>query len=137
LVPRLAAAGYYRSQSRPAIPAGRSIQSLDASEPVVSATEGLIRCGTHGTVRHAFICGHLVEQARSDTKPLVYYLADEADLQPDSTEAPCAWCASCDAVLHREGEWNDATEAAADIQIVCEFCFSEILAKNLAGDPDA
>jgi hypothetical protein len=38
VVPRLAAAGYYRSQSRPAVPAGRSIQSLgplDSSEQVL------------------------------------------------------------------------------------------------------
>jgi hypothetical protein len=40
VVPRLAAAGYYRSQSRPAVPAGRSIQSLGplatSMAPVVS-----------------------------------------------------------------------------------------------------
>ena len=91
-----------------------------------------IICGTHGTVRRAYVCGHLFDTPKDGSQPLVYFQADEgADAEGNSVGD--FGCQGCDEMLQRDGEWNDATEAAADIRVVCEFCLSAILARNVAG----
>jgi hypothetical protein len=41
------------------------------------------------------------------------------------------WCADCDDRLSAAGgEWNDESEAAADIQLMCERCFRDAMALN-------
>lgn len=44
-----------------------------------------------------------------------------------------AWCAACDEVLEREGEWNDRSEAFAGIRPVCRGCYREMKALNGRG----
>lgn len=47
------------------------------------------------------------------------------------------YCDACDRYLGQNGdEWNDETEAHADIQLVCEACFRRIAALNGIGDLD-
>ena len=81
-----------------------------------------ISCGTHGSVGAAFVCGHLVN--KEAVAPLGF---NEPELDPDDTE-PQAWCDACEAVVERDGEWNEGNEAFADIKLVCEFCFARLRA---------
>ena len=81
--------------------------------------ERTIVCGTHGEVLPAYVCAHL---AFSETAPLGF---NQPDLDPGDTEAQ-AWCDGCDAVLEKHGEWNEESEAFADIRLVCEFCFAAL-----------
>ena len=84
----------------------------------------LVECGTHGTVSPAYVCCHLVKGA-------VHALGfNEPELEPDDPEGQ-AWCNACEAVLDREGEWNEVSEAFADIKLICEFCFAALRNKHL------
>jgi hypothetical protein len=81
-----------------------------------------LKCGTHGEVAPAFVCGHLV-RANPD-RPLGFI---EPEREPDDLDQdPQAWCASCDALLEREGEWNELAIEYADVRAVCEFCFAKL-----------
>jgi len=35
-----------------------------------------------------------------------------------------AWCDACEETRAREGEWNDRSEAFADIRLLCAQCFA-------------
>lgn len=94
----------------------------------------MLRCGTHGYVRKAYVCGHLFDTPKDGSQPLVYYRDDEGPDEEDGSVGDF-WCAACDAMLQRDEEWTDASEEAADIRIVCEFCLAAILARNVAGVP--
>lgn len=91
-------------------------------------------CGTHGAVRRAYVCGHLFATPKDGSAPLVYYRADDEAPDEDADSVGDFWCEACDAMLQRDGGWNDASEAAADIRMVCEFCLAAILARNIAGE---
>lgn len=79
-----------------------------------------IQCGTHGSVGGAFICVHLLNDQHA---PLGF---NEPEVDPG--EEPQAWCDACDALVERDGEWNEENEKFADIKLVCEFCFARIKA---------
>jgi hypothetical protein len=82
-----------------------------------------VQCGTHGTVGSAYVCCHLV---RGDCEPLGF---NEPEYDPDDTEGQ-AWCDKCEEVLEAHGEWNQASEAFANIRLVCEFCFAAMRERN-------
>jgi hypothetical protein len=93
-----------------------------------------VHCATHGRAERALVCGHLFAQARTDdAAPMAYFLGEDDPGDAQATEATCAWCAQCDAVLQREDEWNDASEAFADIHVVCTDCLAALLARNVPG----
>jgi hypothetical protein len=77
-----------------------------------------IACGTHGEVLPAFACCHL---SLKSERPLGFI---EPEVEPD--DEPQAWCAACDAMLEREGDWNEISLAYADVRLVCEFCFAKL-----------
>jgi hypothetical protein len=138
--------------------------------------DGLIECASHGRVRRAFVCCHLLETegaprgfiepgdaddedggeaedeggsgegdggagssgeatlaqadgvvngqaARAVTTASA---ADDEEEEDEGDDDLAAWCSACDEVLMREGEWNEVSEAHADIKLVCEFCFADI-----------
>jgi hypothetical protein len=91
-----------------------------------------IECATHGHTEPALICHHLVDNGR--TQALGFY---QADIDPDNREWGDlnAWCGQCDAMLESEGEWNDASEAFADIKVVCIECYRAIYQAQLTLDP--
>jgi hypothetical protein len=95
-----------------------------------------ILCGTHGEVERAYICGHLFARAIGATsEPLTYFIAADDDSDEDALEEDCVWCAACDEVLQREGDWTGAATAFADVHVVCAFCLADILAENVPGEP--
>ena len=84
-----------------------------------------IRCGTHGEVNRAFVCGHLFAERKT---PLGFF---EAEFDPDDPELE-GWCQACEEMVLRDGDWTEETTAAADIRLVCEFCFETIRAFHRA-----
>ncbi|MCG8315482.1 MAG: hypothetical protein MI976_19920 [Pseudomonadales bacterium] len=86
-----------------------------------------VECSTHGKTSATFICHHL-----SEGENLGFHMGfdpdDGDDLYPD------AWCDKCDQVLEKEGEWNDASAAFANIKLVCSGCYQEIREKNWTQD---
>jgi hypothetical protein len=87
-----------------------------------------MECVRHGIRRPAFVCQHLRlgEGLGFNTPP-----------QPVDPELPFhnAWCDDCDAVLAREGEWNDVSEAFAGVIVICEGCLEEIRSRNQSRKP--
>ena len=86
----------------------------------------LVECGEHGARRPAFVCHHL---------NLVYPVGfnepevrDETD--PDFDDELQAWCDACEKVRAAEGEWNDVSEAFADIKLICAQCFCQMKRLN-------
>ena len=69
-----------------------------------------IQCATHGASMPAYVCRHLV------TGKDLGFLTAEA---PDE-EFPDAWCGDCERVRIAEGgEWNQRSEAYADVALLC------------------
>lgn len=75
-----------------------------------------IDCPEHGSTAATYVCQHLVTG-----QGLGFHLG----LDPDAPDAlwPDAWCDACEAVLSREGEWNDIAVAHADIRLLCAGCY--------------
>jgi hypothetical protein len=88
--------------------------------------DSMMECARHGAHRPAFICQHL-----RLGEGIGFNLAPE----PVDPEWPFqnAWCDECDAVLLREGEWNDVSEGFAKITVICEGCLEEIRSRNQRG----
>jgi len=68
------------------------------------------------------MCGHLVH---GQGLGIVESESEDNDPRPD------AWCKECDEVLMQEGEWNDKSEAFANIQVLCANCYDEVRRRNL------
>jgi hypothetical protein len=92
--------------------------------------DSLMECVRHGIRRPAFICQHL---------RLGEGIGFNQDHGPFDPEWPFqnAWCAECDKVLLREGEWNDVSERFAKVTLICEGCLEEIRSRNQPSGPDA
>jgi hypothetical protein len=84
----------------------------------------MISCPRHGDRRQeAFVCGHLLHGEAQG----FFFDPDEDSLNPD------AWCRDCEQLRKEDGgEWTEALTNAADIQLVCEDCYTEIRQRNLA-----
>ncbi|CAH9062704.1 hypothetical protein PSECIP111854_03067 [Pseudoalteromonas sp. CIP111854] len=93
----------------------------------MSDFDGNVNCDTHGNSNATFICQHL-----ASGEGLGFNLGYDPD-NPDEL-CPDAWCNKCEEVLDTEGEWNDKSEAFADIKVMCEHCYEEIRDKNWIQD---
>lgn len=88
--------------------------------------EKKVSCCNHGERYPAFVCQHLVKNAKVgfwepfDSDPSKTYKDDELN----------AWCDKCDEVLTQEGEWNDKSEEFAQIKLICDKCFFDMKAFN-------
>ncbi len=86
---------------------------------------GKVDCDEHGPQEATFVCCHLAGSLRTG-KPVGFYNSGE----------PCgdAWCSACEEVRIREGgetgDWNDRSEAFADITLLCRACYDEIRKLN-------
>lgn len=90
-----------------------------------------IQCGLHEYRRIAFVCQHLNHSTKVGfVEAFETYegmeLPEEDDFQ--------AWCNECEMVRKREGEWNENSEAFAQIKLVCEDCYFAMKTLNLQPD---
>jgi hypothetical protein len=90
-------------------------------------------CITHGKTSYALVCCHLAMQ-KPDDGAVNYYCGESEPGDERRTEAECVWCDACDAVLMREGDWNETAERHANVQVICASCLDEIKRKNIPGN---
>ena len=78
----------------------------------------VVDCYTHGEVRPAFVCHHLLNGTS-----VGWNEPDEYECESDDEFAGCinAWCDECEEKANNTGGWNDESEAFADIRLVCEI----------------
>lgn len=87
-----------------------------------------IECRAHDKQRTAFVCKHLLLASKVGFNEAFetsegMELSDDDDFQ--------GWCDECEVIRQKEGEWNDASMAFAEIKLVCERCYFEIKEQNL------
>jgi hypothetical protein len=88
----------------------------------------LIKCSNHGDAYPTYMCAHLVAD------PVQEWFCDypsEENPWPDS------WCAKCNLEFEEDGEWNERTESAIPIKLVCHHCYDASLtlsAERLRGE---
>lgn len=79
-----------------------------------------IECPEHGPQTTTFVCCHLTESLKTG-KIVGYHCAEEDPEEP----YPDAWCDACQNIFEEEGfEWNDRSEAFANINILCGLCYN-------------
>jgi hypothetical protein len=93
----------------------------------MSGEHKLVECCTHGNRYPAYVCQHLNTQT-----PVGFYepLASDPSVTYANDELN-AWCNACDEELTRVGEWNDESEAFAQIKLVCDACYFDMKELNL------
>ncbi|HEY7819504.1 MAG TPA: hypothetical protein VIG29_14875 [Vicinamibacteria bacterium] len=82
-----------------------------------------IDCPEHGSSASTLVCQHLIAGQG---------LGFHVGIDPEAPDAlwPDAWCADCEAVLLREGEWTDAAVAQADFRPLCSSCYQRVRRAN-------
>jgi hypothetical protein len=78
----------------------------------------LVSCGRHGARPAAFVCRHVLESLRTGARVGFHTPGDAEDDDQ-------GWCGACERVRAREGEWNERSEAVADIRLLCLDCFHQ------------
>jgi hypothetical protein len=89
----------------------------------------IVDCETHGEERQAFVCQHLnsaIKTGFEEVFPTVkgMELGEDEDFQ--------AWCSECEKVRLSTNGWNEESMEFAKIKIVCETCYFDIKAFQLA-----
>lgn len=97
------------------------VQVSDDAEPASARAE--VRCSAHGASFAAYVCTHLFHGEDQG-----FHTADDPD-----NPRPDAWCDRCEAVLAREGEWNERAEAFAEIHRTCGTCYDIVEENNRRG----
>ncbi len=83
-----------------------------------------VECAVHGQAPRAYACGHLVSSLNDCVVRGINWVRD-GDGHVN------AWCDACNDFLDQHGgEWNDQTEAHADIKLICENCFDRLRETN-------
>lgn len=96
----------------------------------MSDKEDTVECPTHGTASEAWVCQHLVGASEKLGFNVGYDVDDPDDYYPD------AWCDECEKALETEGEWNETSQAFANIKLVCSGCYQDIRERNWKQDKD-
>jgi len=94
----------------------------------MSEQEQLITCRIHGKQPATFVCQHIV-QSLTHGERVGFNCADApGELRPD------AWCDDCERrLMANGGEWDDASEEAAGINMICAGCYDIAKRLNLEG----
>ncbi|MCW8987136.1 MAG: hypothetical protein OQK75_05630 [Gammaproteobacteria bacterium] len=95
----------------------------------MSDSDNKIECEAHGSADITFVCQHLV-----GGEHLGFNLGYDPE-EPDELY-PAAWCDECERVLEEEGEWNDKSEAFADIKLLCAHCYEDTRERNWLQDDE-
>lgn len=83
-----------------------------------------IVCELHGEQDETFVCIHLAESLESGLKVGFYYASEPRG---------DAWCGACEEVRLKEsdtGDWNESSEAFADITLICGKCYDKVKTLN-------
>ena len=84
-----------------------------------------VDCAVHGPQEETFVCQHLAQSLKTN-RPVGFFYSSE----PRGD----AWCSQCEEVRIREGgetgEWNERSEAFAQIIILCGACYDKVRAIN-------
>lgn len=84
-----------------------------------------IDCEQHGKQDETFVCSHLAESLQS---------GDRAGFCFASEPRGDAWCDVCEEVRLKEGgtsgDWNEKSEAFAEITLICGKCYDKVKAQN-------
>ena len=84
-----------------------------------------IECGSHGLQAATFVCQHL-PKGFDQGFFTGYDEEDPGDPFPD------AWCTRCEQKLDEcGGEWNDESEAFANITMICAHCYVAARLRNV------
>lgn len=77
-----------------------------------------ITCEHHGEAYETYICEHLVGASNVD-----WHSAEPVEDDP----WPSAWCEQCNEAFLAEGEWNERSENAANlnVKLVCHHCYED------------
>ena len=89
-----------------------------------------VACSDHGTRPAAFVCQHLLTGGACG-----FHCASDADA-PDEL-CPDAWCDVCEEAFRVEGEWNERSEAVAQIAVLCDRCYEIARERNWRQDTEA
>lgn len=91
----------------------------------MSESCGKVECSTHGDAYAAYVCTHLIDATGID-----WY----SGMPIDSDPWPNAWCGKCNEAFAAEGEWNEVSEQAANLQVtlLCHFCYEAIKGRYIA-----
>jgi hypothetical protein len=87
-----------------------------------------VDCHAHEKQRVAFVCKHLIGKEKVGFNE-AFDTFDGMELGEDDDFQ--AWCDKCEVERQKEGEWNDASTAFADIKLICEKCYFEMKELNL------
>ena len=79
-----------------------------------------ISCATHGSSDRAFVCHHVLSGVR-----LGFFFADDP-----GNPRPDAWCGLCEEKRQETGEWNDESEAFAQVKMICAGCYDAAKQRN-------
>ncbi len=89
--------------------------------------KNMIHCSVHGERQEAFVCTHLAESLKTN-KPVGFFYSGTVEEHSD------AWCLACEEVRLKEGgefgDWNEKSEAFAQITLICEDCYTRIVRIN-------
>lgn len=95
----------------------------------MSSSDSTVECGEHGEAQATYVCEHLAENPSQE-----WY----CDIPAEDNPWPDAWCAKCNAIFLREGEWNERNESEMRIKLLCAGCYEAGLAasaERLEGKP--
>jgi hypothetical protein len=81
-----------------------------------------VECAEDGEGYESYVCRHLLENPAQ-----VWH---SRDATPDNP-CPDAWCAKCDKVFMRDGEWTDENSSCTQIQLICNFCYARRRAREI------
>jgi hypothetical protein len=83
-----------------------------------------VHCESHGDQDETFVCQHLAKSLSTGIRVGYWCAKDEEATRPD------AWCSACEQ-LSGGGDWNEESEKAAGIVLLCGRCYDLAKAQNL------
>jgi hypothetical protein len=84
-----------------------------------------VHCRQHGRHQATFVCRHIAESLRTN-EAVGFFTADDSD-----NPRPDAWCTACEKkVSETGGEWTEASDAFADVTLICGRCYDRAKALN-------
>jgi hypothetical protein len=91
-------------------------------ETLLSESRGVLRCARHGASQATYVCQHLTRGSG-----LGFNCAENSE-----NPRPDAWCNACESTRREEGDWNDRSEAAAGVTVMCAGCYDAAEERNRA-----